>query len=98
LSEKKRSVLDRLAELALAVVTEQAVRRSKERIYSFFRKVVVAVGVVVVGLVCLLLGLVYATVGLVKLVAYVVPEWAAFTVVGVALLAAGYLVTKLAFK
>ena len=98
MSQKKQSVIDRLSELAIALVVEEAVRRSRERIYRFFRKIILAFGISVVGLVCLLIGFVYTTLGVVKLVEVVIPGWAAFIVIGIVLLGAGYAMIRLAFR
>ncbi len=98
MSQKKQSVIDRLSALAITLVVEEAVRRSRERIYRYLRKFALAVGISIVGLFFLLIGFVYATLGLIKLVAVVIPGWAAFIVVGAALLATGYLMIRLAFR
>ncbi len=98
MSQKKQSVIDRLSELALALVVEEAVRRSRERVYRFLRKLIIAAGIAVVGLVCLLIGFIYTTLGVIKLVEIVIPAWAAFIVIGVVLLGAGYAMIRLAFR
>ncbi len=98
MSQKKQSVIDRLSEIALALVAEEAVRRSREQIYRFLRKIIVTVGIAVVGLVCILIGFIYTTLGVVKLVEVVIPGWAAFIVVGIVLLGAGYAMIRLTFR
>jgi hypothetical protein len=98
LSQKKRSLAERLSGLVGLLALDMAAIRFRGQIYRFIRRIISALLVAVVGVFLIVIGFAYALWGVAQLLATVIPDWAAFILLGLILLGLGFVLTRLRLR
>jgi len=88
---QQKSIFDTVKDIVFHYFENLIVGAVKEKVSEYVSALVRMLALLAIALIFLFIGFIYVTFGIMKALATVIPEWASLIIVGLGLLALGYL-------